>query len=94
MSQSLKPDLASNAEFKSNVERVMHEAEIVGALARVLCQEGMDDADEEDYVQYARAMQQAALELVQAARQQNYDQAAQAANAIEQSCSDCHAEWR
>ncbi len=94
MSQSLKPDLASNTEFTSNIERVMHEAEIVGALARVLCQEGMDEADEEDYVQYARAMQQAALELVQAARQQNYDQAAQAANAIEQSCSDCHAEWR
>lgn len=94
MTESIKPDLANNTEFKNNIERVLHEAEIVAALAQVLCQDGMDEADEEDYVQYAQAMQRAARELADAARQQNYDLAAPAANAIEQSCNDCHAEWR
>ena len=94
LAESIKPDLANNSEFKNHVERVTHEAEIVGALARVLCQEGMDEADEEDYVKYAQAMQRGARDLAEAARQQNYDLAARAANAIEQSCSDCHAEWR
>ena len=44
-------------------------------MAEVLSLEGMDDAIEEDYTQYAFEMRDGAIEIVEAVKLQNYDKA-------------------
>ena len=91
---SLKPDLASNTEFKKHLDRVKHEASMVAAIGQVLIQENMDDAEDDDYAEYARQMTAAALEVMDACKTDQYDRASDAANRIGQSCSNCHDDWR
>jgi len=80
--------------FSKNVEVVMHEAELVGAMATVLTKEGMSDADDETYSGFAKSMKEAASEIVDAAKSNNYDQARAAAGKIDKACSQCHEAYR
>ena len=69
---------------------ILKEAELVAAMSQVLIQEDMDEYDEDEYVEYSKAMSKAAQDLAAAARAKNYDTAAPAFNLIQQACSNCH----
>lgn len=90
----LKPATANKTEFENNIDQVYHEASIVAAIGQSLIRKNMDEADKESYVAFAKSMSTAATELVAAAKNQNYDRGSKAVNLIEQSCSNCHSEWR
>ncbi|MCH2183052.1 MAG: hypothetical protein MK108_13695 [Mariniblastus sp.] len=92
--KTLKPHLANKTEFTQNNETVLHGASLVAAMGQVLGHPEMDDAEEEDYLVYAEAMKKAAGQVVQGCQTNNYDLAAEGFNLIEQSCSNCHDEWR
>lgn len=91
---TLKPGTASKTEMAKTAESVLHQANMVAAIGQVLTKEGMDEADEEDYAKYAIEMRDAARKLSLAVKSNDYDSASSAANAISQSCSNCHDEWR
>ncbi|MEM7456595.1 MAG: hypothetical protein AAF456_19780 [Planctomycetota bacterium] len=90
----VKPMLSSNTEFKSNLDVILHEASMVAVIGHVLADENSDDGDDESYQELAIAMKQAAMELVEACRNENYDQAEEAFNLLDNSCQDCHSDWR
>ena len=90
----LKPATANKTEFVKNIDQVYHEASLIAAIGQALIREDMDEADEEDYAALAKSMSLAASELVTAARNQNYENGSKTFNLIEQSCSNCHSEWR
>lgn len=90
----LKPFMANKTEFTQNNETVLHGASLIAAMGQVLCKPDMDDAEEEDYLVYAEAMKKAAGQVVQGCETKNYDLASEGFNLIEQSCSNCHDEWR
>ena len=92
--EALKQLTANKGEFSRELAKLMHESQLVAATALVLTRENMTDADDENYHDFAMAMNQAALEIVQACRNQDYETAARAANKVSQSCNDCHNEWR
>jgi len=63
-------------------------------IAESLTREGMEDGDDEDYVEYCRRLQEAARQVIDAAKQQDYAKARQAAGAMKQSCDACHELYR
>ena len=86
--------LASEAEFTKQKDRLIREAQLVTVMGHVLAAENMVDADDEDYADYCRRLEEAAAAIVEAAKQGNYEQARQAEGEIRKSCSECHELYR
>lgn len=85
---------ANAPDFSRHLDQASHEAQLVAALADVIARKGYDSADDETYRQYVSAMQQAAVQVREAAEQKNYDQARIAVGEIKKACSNCHEGFR
>lgn len=90
----LKPWTSNESEFDSHREEILHEASLLAALGVVLTKEGLDDADDDEYLEHARQLITASSELTLAARENAFDRAATQVNVISQSCSNCHESYR
>ncbi len=86
--------LASKAEYSSQRERIVHEAELVAMLAQVLATEGMQDADDDEYKSYCEMLKRAAQEVIGAVKRNDYDAARESAGEIYKSCNECHQLYR
>ena len=89
-----KPMLANKDGFAENPDEILLEASIIAALAQILVDETMEDGDDEDYAAHSQAMSNGALEIVSALQTGNYAGAEAGLNVINQSCSNCHDEYR
>ena len=92
--EDLKRMTSSASEFQSNIQNVFRLSNLVAAMAKVIVQDGMPEAEEESYIEFSEKMQAASLELKSAVKLNNFKTATKAANAVSQSCDDCHAQWR
>ncbi len=92
--QGITPLVGSERQFEQNADQLLHETQIVAALAEVITRPGYEFADDASYVEFAREMQQQALSLRDATLQGNYEQARQAAGKLGQSCTNCHDGYR
>ena len=90
----LKKMTSSESEFKSNTSKIFHQSNLLAAMSKVIIQDGMPDAEEEGYVEFGRQMEKASLQLKSAVKLNDFNSASTAANAVSQSCADCHDEWR
>jgi hypothetical protein len=86
--------LAGSQPFQQNQAAIVREAELTAAIARVLVQEGMDDAGGEDYDGWCRQLAEAATKIAAAARAGEYAPAREAHGNARKSCTDCHAVYR
>jgi hypothetical protein len=92
--QKLMPGTASKAVFSTNLDQLLHEAEVMAAIAEVLTREGMEDGDDETYAEFCHRMRDGARKIVEAIRSDNHEQARQAVGDIGKSCSECHEGYR
>jgi cytochrome c556 len=92
--QGILPLLASSRDFERGAAGLLHDAQVVAALAEVITREGFEFADDEAYLEYARAMRQQAQTLRDATLGGNYGEARQAAALLAQSCTNCHEDYR
>ena len=90
----LQPFTANKGEFGANKEKILHESQLIAALAEVLEKEGMEDADNNEYKSFAIQMKTAALEIGEAVKLNDYDKARAAVGNIGQACSKCHEGFR
>ena len=90
----LKKMTSSESEFKSNTATIYHQSNLLAAMAKVIIQNGMPDAEEEGYVEFGRQMETASMQLKSAVKLNDFQSASTAANAVSKSCADCHDEWR
>ena len=90
----LQPYTASKGEFNSNIDQVLHEAQVVAVLSEILLKTGMEDADDEDYAAYAQRMKKAAQDISDAAKLNNHEAARKAAGEISKACTECHDGYR
>ncbi len=90
----IKQSTANESSFNDEVEENLNRASLIAAMARVLAQPGMNLADDQGYVALAKSMETAATSLVQSVKTPNLAAAQAATNQIDQSCSNCHGEWR
>lgn len=84
----------SAAEVEANVDEARRQAELLATVGSVIRQDGMDDSDDEDYTGLCDEMTRAAVELVRAIERQDYEAASSLVGGIEQSCADCHEQYR
>ncbi len=92
--QKMQPWIGSKGEFADHSEELYHEAQLVAAFSEILLKEGMEDADDADYANFAKRMRQAALDVVDAVKTNNYDKARAAVGEIDKSCTECHQDYR
>lgn len=92
--EKLQPFTANKGEFKDNSEELFHEAQLAAAFAEVLLKEGMEDADDDDYREFAERMRKAASDVVDAVKSDNYDKARAAVGEIDKTCTECHQSYR
>lgn len=91
---TLSEAISSAANFRSEADVVLHEAEIVAVLTQVLQEPELDDFDDETYREYAAAMGKAAADIRSAALEGRYDEASAAVGRLKQSCDTCHGDYR
>lgn len=92
--QRVKKMTADAGEFNSNTEDILHEAEIIAAIGHAMAQEGFEYHDDEDYVGYCEAMQKAALDVVQAVKNNDPEAGRIASGEILKACDSCHEGYR
>jgi hypothetical protein len=92
--ERLKPLLSAEKDFKENKEQIMHEASVMAVLAEVIQDAGYDDAGDDQYLKLAKAMKAASIQLIDACKQDAYENARTANAALFKTCSDCHTDFR
>ena len=90
----LKPLLADKGQFTANIDKVVHDAEMIAAIGAVLAKEGMEDADADEYKAFCIKLQKAGKEIVEACKVKNFDAASSAGTAIGKTCTECHESYR
>jgi hypothetical protein len=85
---------ANPGDFAKNLDAIYREAQIVAVLAEVIQREGFDFADDNAYKGFARDLEKHALEITEAAKSKNFDQARLAAGELAKACSNCHGSFR
>lgn len=90
----VKPMLSSKDEFSANREAILHEANLLAAMSEILGRDSMEDAEEDDYVAYTREMGNGARMMISSLTADSYDAVSEGFNQINQSCSNCHDDWR
>jgi hypothetical protein len=86
--------LASERDFKQNRDEIRHEAQLVAALANIIVREGYEYADDEQFSEYARDLQQSASVVAAGAESNDYSQARQAGSSVTKACANCHEGYR
>jgi hypothetical protein len=90
----VKAAVADEGSFKSNLEKLSHDAEILAAIGAVLAKEGMADADSDDYKVFCETVKRSSREIVEACKNKNHAAASSAVSAIGKACNDCHENYR
>lgn len=82
------------ASVKAGSDLIKRNSELLAMIGEVLVQEGMDEADDNDYVKLSRSMAEAAQGVTQALDRMDIDAIRQGASAIRQRCDACHEQYR
>lgn len=92
--EKLAAAVAGKGDFDKQLERVVHEAEMVAAIGEAIQRKDYEYHDDDTYRGYAAAMRDAALQLRAACDEKNYESARAAAGALKKSCDACHGDYR
>jgi len=92
--ENLAPHTSNEDNFANNLDEITKYAELVAAYGQILQLEGMTDADDETYAQFAAAMLNAAKETLKAVKNKDAELARSAVAKIDQSCNKCHETYR
>ena len=85
---------AGKKEFDQHQEEILHEAELVAAIARMIRQEAFDNYDDDAYVAFCEALERGAGRVVDATKLGNLENAQAAAGDMFKACDACHADYR
>lgn len=98
LEQAIEPRIqqwtANKTEFNSKKAEILHEAQVVAVIGQVMLQEGMPDADGDEYKVFCDALRKGAMDVVDAVKLGDDEKARQAVGAINKSCTDCHENYR
>jgi hypothetical protein len=90
----ITPWTGSEGEFKSNQDKILHEAQLLSVMARVIGHSSYEYASDEAYVKHAKALEEACREIVDGAKQTNFDKTRAAAGNMAKACAYCHSDFR
>lgn len=85
---------ASKDDFTKQVEKLLHDAEMVAAIGEAIQRPDYEYHDDDTYRGHAAAMRDAAVKAREAAMKGDYDAARTAVGAVKKSCDSCHGDYR
>lgn len=86
--------IASKGDFDKQLERLVHDAEIVAAIGEAVQRPDYEYHDDDTYRGYSSTMRDAAVRVRDACRKKDYDAARAAASELKKSCDTCHGDYR
>jgi hypothetical protein len=86
--------VASKGDFDKQVERLLHEVEMVAVIGEVIQQPEFEYHDDDTYRGYASGMRDAAVKARDAAKKGDYDGVRGAVGELKKSCEACHGDYR
>jgi hypothetical protein len=86
--------IASKDDFTKQVEKLLHEAELVATIGEAIQRPDYEYHDDDTYRGYAAAMRDAAIKARDAALKSDYDAARTAVGVLKKSCDSCHGDYR
>lgn len=92
--ETLEDGTRDEATIKRDPDLVKRNSELLAVLGEVLCQEGMDEADDEDYTKLSRDMTTEAKGVTAAIDRMDLEAVRKGTSAIRQRCDACHEQYR
>jgi len=92
--ENLMPSTSNEKKFQASKEEVLKYSELIAMFGQIIQLPGMNNADDETYVQNANAMTKAAQEVSKASRLGDADLARSSVSRIDQACNKCHESYR
>ena len=92
--EKLEDSVRDEKTYKDQVDSIKRNAELLSVVGEVLVQEGMDEADDEDYTGLSDAMTEESTSVVKALGRDDYDAVRQGVAKIRQRCDSCHEQYR
>jgi hypothetical protein len=86
--------VSNDRTFASNTDGLLHEAEMIALIGKLLALEEMEYSEEEEYVAFAKRMSEAARGIASAVQEGAYERARAASAELGQACSECHDSYR
>lgn len=92
--KNVAPSASSEDSFGKSKEDLAKYAELIAAFGYILQQEGMPDADDENYTDVTKAMVAASKDVLKAVKTNDAELARTAVSRIDQSCNKCHETYK
>lgn len=92
--ESLEDASRDEATIKREMDSVKRNSELIAALGEILTKEGMDEADDDDYVKLSRDMTTEATNIVQALERGDLEVVRRGAGMVRKRCDMCHEQYR
>ncbi len=92
--KSLEDSCRDLESFEENADAIKRDAELLSTVGEVLTQEGMDESDDDDYVQLSHAMVDQTKRVVEALGRTDFETVRGGVGSIRQRCDACHEQYR
>ena len=86
--------IASKGDFDKQVDKLLHELEIVAVIGETIQQKDFEYNDDDSYRGYASGMRDAALKARESLKKGDYDGTRAAVGDLKKSCDACHGDYR
>ncbi len=91
---ALEDGARDEGTIKKETDLVKRNSELLAVLGEILAQEGMDDADDEDYAKLSRDMTENGKGVTAALSRGDFDAVRVGVSKIRQKCDACHEQYR
>ncbi|WP_417388264.1 hypothetical protein [Gimesia sp.] len=93
-SKWLKSNVGNADALKSEKEKVIEEAHLLAAIAKVITTEGYGYVDDKGFLGHANPMSEASLQMVEAAKADNFPDFDKGLTRVYKACTECHSEYK
>ncbi|QDV51062.1 cytochrome c [Gimesia fumaroli] len=93
-SKWLKSNVGNADALKSEKEKVIEEAHLLAAISKIITTEGYGYVDDEGFLNHANPMADASLQMVAAAKSDNFPEFDKGLTRVYKACTECHSEYK
>lgn len=93
-SKWLKSNVGNADSLKSEKEKVIEEAHLLAAIAKIITTEGYGYVDDKGFLGHANPMTEASLQMVEAAKADNFPEFDKGLTRVYKACTECHSEFK
>lgn len=89
----MRKEMTTEAKYKAEIEKVSHEAAILGALTKAQATDGYEMADDEGYRKHVKEMIEAAVMIRKSVETQDFKTFDTAISNVQKKCDGCHQDY-